>query len=385
MSADKRFDLDVTSLRVILHGDEAGALALTKDGLCAFQYSKGWIRNGFSISPFSLPLSDKVHVAKPSPLDGVFGVFDDSLPDGWGRLLVDRILRQHGIDPMSVSMLARLAIVGKSGMGALEYEPEMTFAPAVSCEDLDAIADECARVLNSDYSDDLDALFALGGSSGGARPKILTTINNEEWIVKFPSSHDPKDIGVHEFAIAQAAKKCGVEMAPVRLLPSKQCGGYFATRRFDRPKDQYGNMAKTHMASAAALLETSHRIPNLDYDLLMRLTMKLTSDIEEIERLYRLMAFNVFIGNKDDHSKNFTFLHVLSCDTWTLSPAYDLTHNAGINGEHATTVNGKGRDISRDDIIAVGKRAGISASKCSSICNEVQEAAYSALREIEEN
>lgn len=375
-------DLALTHLRVTLRGELVGTLAQTEDGVLAFQYADSWIEGGFSISPFSLPLERKVFVADPHPLGGVFGVFDDSLPDGWGRLLVDRTLREHGVDPFSVGSLARLAIVGRSGMGALEYEPEVRLTGWSELDDLDEIAVACAKVLSTDYSDDLDALFALGGSSGGARPKILTTIDGEDWIVKFPSSLDGDDIGMEEFALAGAARACGIEMPPVRLLPSKRCSGYFATRRFDRARDQRGNVRKVHMASVGALLETSHRTPNLDYGLLMRLTLRLTDDMEVVERLFRLMSFNVLVGNRDDHAKNFTFLHDNAFDSWTLSPAYDLTRNSGMNGEHATMVNGKGNGITHDDLLAVGVRAGLPSRRARAMLDEVEEVVRGALGKL---
>ena len=102
---------------------KVGTLALYKGRLVAFEYNEGWLREGFSISPFSLPLQKKVFIPKPDPFDGLFGAFADSLPDGWGRLLVDRMLNREHVDPHEVDMLNRLAIVGDSGMGALTYRP----------------------------------------------------------------------------------------------------------------------------------------------------------------------------------------------------------------------------------------------------------------------
>ena len=93
---------------------------------------------------------------------------------------------------------------------------------------------------------------------------------------------------------------------------------------------------------SAAILETSHRIPNLDYDILMKLTLQLTKSMEECEKLYRLMCFNVFAHNRDDHSKNFTYLYNETEDVWRLSPAYDLTYSTTYYGEHTTTVDGNG-------------------------------------------
>lgn len=367
-------DVRLKSLRVSIGRRTVGLLAQTQEGVLAFEYDDEWLLDGFSISPFSLPLEKRVFVANNQPLGGVFGVFDDSLPDGWGRLLVDRLLKSHGIDPYSVGPLARLSIVGSSGMGALEYHPEANFTPWVAPIDLDEIAHECAQLLKSDYSEDLDALFMLGGSSGGARPKILTEIDGEQWIIKFPSSFDSVDIGEHEYLLACVAISCGIEMPEVQLFPSKRCAGYFGVRRFDRFCNDKSDFCKIHMVSAGALLETSHRIPNLGYELLMRMTLKLTDSMDDVERLYRLMCFNVLVGNKDDHSKNFSYLYNEKSHSWALSPAYDLTRNAGMNGQHATTVNGKGVDIEDDDLLTAALQAGLSQSKARLILEEVREA-----------
>ena len=202
-------DLDIRSVRVLCDGRAVGTLALSADGVLAFEYDDAWLGEGFSISPLSLPLEKRVFVAQRHPLDGVFGVFDDSLPDGWGRLLVDRLLRSHGIDPFAVSPIARLAIVGSNGMGALEYVPEIPLTSPATSTDFDELAQECANVLAADGSQDLDTLFAMGGSSGGARPKVLISIDGEDWIVKFASSQDDRDIGESEYRYALAAKACG--------------------------------------------------------------------------------------------------------------------------------------------------------------------------------
>ena len=362
----------IERVRVLMHGEQVGTLVMTKDGALAFEYSAAWIAHGFSISPLSLPLRAGVFVAPLHPLDGVFGVFDDSLPDGWGRLLVDRALRQQGFDPNSLNALARLSIVGSGGMGALEYEPETPLPTSRGGIDLDQIAEACARFLENDCSDDLDALFTLGGSSGGARPKILTTVDGEPWIIKFASSGDPHSIGEDEYRIACVAKACGIHMPEVRLFPSSRCSGYFGAKRFDRIADG-SNIRKIHMASAGALLETSHRIPNLDYRTLMQLTWRITDNAADVELLYRLMCFNVFIGNRDDHSKNFSYLYDEENSAWRLAPAYDLTTNPGMYGERATTVNGKGKDISLVDLCAIGIGAGIAERRARSIALDIQE------------
>ncbi|QOL33062.1 type II toxin-antitoxin system HipA family toxin [Bifidobacterium eulemuris] len=368
---------DVQRLHVRFDGHPVGTLVLSAARTLAFSYDSDWLRNGFSISPLSLPLREGVFVAKRDPLNGMFGVFDDSMPDGWGRLLTDRLLRQRGMDPYAVGLLQRLAIVGSGGMGALEYEPEAVLENEPLCADLDDIARECARLLETDYSDDLDRLFALGGSSGGARPKIMTAVDGEDWIIKFPSSMDSSDIGEREYELSTLARACGIDMPETRLFPSRTCSGYFGVKRFDRVRTTSG-LSKVHMVSAGGLLETSHRLANLDYGLLMRLIMRITDSAEECERLYRLMCFNVFIGNRDDHAKNFSYLYDLGHERWRLSPAYDLTENPGINGEHTTAVAGKGHGIAVVDMVGIGVRAGITRTRCLSIAGEIRDAVASA-------
>ena len=306
-------------------------------------------------------------------MDGVFGVFADSLPDGWGRLLVDRMLSSNGIDPARLSPLARLSIVGSTGAGALEYEPETVVSHRFDSVDLDRLSEECRRILETEYSDDLNRLFALGGSSGGARPKILTTIDGEDWIIKFPSSYDSKDVGKQEYELSLLARECGIAFPESRLFESETCGGCFGVKRFDRVSGGAEGSQKVFMASAGALLETSHRILNLSYEMLFRLTAVLTGSMRDIEQFYRLMCFNVLVGNRDDHSKNFSYLYGDQTG-WALSPAYDITVNPGMYGEHATTVNGKGKQISAADLVEVGVSAGLSSARAMQIEQDLRAA-----------
>lgn len=364
---------------VFYHDRQVGTMALYENRLAAFEYDGEWLRDGFSISPFSLPLEKKVFVPKIDPFEGLFGAFADSLPDGWGRLLVDRLMRRNGLNPQTIGSLERLAIVGNSGMGALTYRPVILMENVQGDLSLDEIAGECSRILNTESSENLDYLFAKGGSSGGARPKILTKVGEEDWIIKFPSSDDSQDIGKQEYDYALCAQACGLNMEEVRLFPSNKTQGYFGTKRFDRRGK--GEEGKVHMVSAAGLLETSHRIPNLDYDILMKLTLQLTRSMEECEKLYRLMCFNVFAHNRDDHSKNFTYLYEEKAQRWTLSPAYDLTYSSSLGGEHATTVNGNGVNPGMEDILAVAEKIGLNVAKSQKTANEIKECVYEMLGE----
>ena len=364
----------IKSLQVFYNEKKVGTLALMKNNIVAFEYDSNWITNGFSISPFSLPLKKQVFIPRIDPFDGLYGVFSDSLPDGWGRLLVDRMLNSQNINPREISQIDRLAIVGETGMGALSYKPEYNLLEDKDYkEDYDNLALSCKKILNTEYSADLDKLFKLGGSSGGARPKILTKIDNEDWIIKFPSSLDDSNIGKLEYLYSVCAKKCKIDIPETKLFPSKISSGYFGIKRFDRKKLSTGAIRKLHMISVSGLLETSHRIPNLDYNDLMQLTLNLTKSFEEVEKLFRLMCFNVFSHNRDDHSKNFSFIYNEDLNKWELSPAYDLTYSYSINGEHATTINGNGVNPSLNDILKVAEKIGLDKKKAEKIAIEIRE------------
>lgn len=360
----------INKLEVFYNDRKVGTLISLPNAqfLTVFEYDSEWIKNGFSISPRTLPLIKKPFFAKYDPFEGVFGVFSDSLPDGWGRLLVDRILLSKKINPQEVNSLNRLAIVGDSGMGALSYKPVHSLVQNYEIDDYDKLAQECKKILSTQYSEDLDNLFYLGGSSGGARPKILTKYKDEEWIIKFPSSLDSDDIGEEEYLYSLCAKECGIEVPEVKLFPSNLCKGYFGIKRFDRVAGK-----RVHMISVSALLETTHRIPNLDYNILMKLTLSLTQSFDEVIKLYRLMCFNVFSHNRDDHSKNFTFLYLEEKKRWVLSPAYDLTYSFSVGGEHATTINGNGKSPTITDILAVAENIGIKKEAALEIAKNIQE------------
>ena len=357
-------------LEVSLGGIKVGTLVPYKRNLTAFEYDSRWIAEGFPISPFSLPLTPGVKIAKPDPHEGTFGVFAGSLPDGWGRLLMDRMLRKEGIHPEEADAFFRLSVIGVSGLGALEYRPAYTIRPPVEQANLDALAEACRGILQSGTTENLDSLYALGGSSGGARPKVMMKVDNEDWIIKFPSSNDAENIGEMEYEYNLCASECGIEIPEIRLFHSNACRGYFGCKRFDRVCDSQ-KIKKIHMASASALLEITHRIPSLDYTSLMALTWQLTKKSDELEKLFRLMCFNIFSHNRDDHSNNFSYL----CENgvWRLSPAYDLTYSNSIGGEHATTVAGEGKNPGLDNILQVAKKAGIKESKARDISNYIKE------------
>lgn len=357
-----------------------GTLAVTKHR-AAFQYSEEWLETGYSISPFSLPLQKRLFIPEYSPFEGVFGVFADTLPDGWGRLVVDRYLKsKFRVNVDEIDSFQRLSFVSDAGIGALEYRPCVDILNENYVINNDEIAIQCKRLLEEDFVEDLDKLFEFGGSSGGARPKIHTKIEGEDWIIKFPSSYDSKNIGLQEFEYSLCAKECGIQMSETKLFESAICEGYFGTKRFDREKSK-GSIEKIHMISASGLLETSHRYPNLDYNQLLKLTQVITGDMQEVQKMYDLMCFNVFAHNRDDHSKNFSFLYNENECRWIMSPAYDLTYSNSQGGEHATTVDGEGKNPGMEQILQVAKRAGVDARYAKQRAKEIEEITKSRLKE----
>ena len=360
------------ALQVLFDNRVVGTLALAANHKVVFQYDDSWLEQGFSISPFSLPLENQVFVPTKDYFDGLFGVFADSLPDHWGRLLLKRLLLAHEQNPDKLTVIDRLAIVGKSGMGALTYYPEQSFSEENDNTDLDELAFQCQKILHTEYSDKLDELYRLGGTSGGARPKIMTTINDEDWIIKFSAHVDGENAGKMEYDYSCCARKCGITMSETKLFPSEVSEGYFGIKRFDRISDISGTK-RVHMLTAAALLELDFEQPSLDYHSLMKLTKIITRDNkDDVENMFRRMCFNVFAHNRDDHSKNFTYLYDESADSWRLSPAYDLTYSNTYYGEHTTTVDGNGRNPGKKELLAVGTMAGIKKELCMDIITEIK-------------
>ena len=362
-------------IEVYMGDRHVGTLAETKHR-AAFQYSDDWLDSGFSISPFSLPLEKRLFIPEYNPFEGVYGVFADTLPDGWGRLIVDRYIRQIlNLNAEDIDSFHRLTLISDAGMGALSYKPAVNVSGDEFCGNLDELVHECSRLLKEDLTCDLDKLFKYGGSSGGARPKIHTKFDGEDWIIKFPSSYDSQNIGLQEYEYSLCAKACGIKMSETKLFDSQICEGYFGTKRFDR--DASGK--KIHMVSVSGLLETSHRYPNLDYNQLMKLTMLITKDMQEVKKMFDLMCFNVYSHNRDDHSKNFSFLYNEEEHRWTVSPAYDLTYSNSQGGEHATTIDGEGKNPGIDDILQVAKKAGIDAGYAKVRAKEIEETVMTSL------
>lgn len=337
-----------------------------------FEYAADFLKSKIELSPFKLPLKHGVFENDKCSFDGLFGLFNDSLPDGWGCLLLDRKLRQKGVSYDGITPLSRLSLIGRNPMGALEYEPADDLADNLGDVQLDSLSSEVDKILDGHDSEILDELLKLNGSSGGARPKIVAMVSADRkqiihggvelpkdfspWIIKFTERKDGNNFGEVEYRYSLAAKEAGIDIPPTHLFPSKHCAGYFGVQRFDRVGTQ-----KIHIHSACGLLHASHRISSLDYENLLKLTLILTRDNVQVKEMVRRMIFNVKSGNRDDHSKNFAFM-LNNNHQWQLAPAYDLTPSAGINGEQTAMVNGKGKNITDADLIATASTVGISVN-----------------------
>lgn len=349
-----------------------------------FEYDNNFLNSGLELSPFKLPLKAGLMTCEERIFDGLFGVFNDSLPDGWGRLLLDRKLMKLGINPGDLTPLDRLKFVGSRGMGALTYEPEHIEPSSQKFhEDLDVIAEECFQFQTHEEDQFIDELLIMNGSSAGARPKILISLlekkhfvptNNNglaprnDWIIKLSSSLDPKDIGPIEYAYHLMATEAGLNVPEAKLFQTKRSVGYFGVKRFDRQE-----FSIKHMHTMSGLVHADHRIPSLDYQTIMKATLWLTKDVKECEAQYRNAVFNVLSHNRDDHSKNFSFL-MDETGKWSVSPAYDLTFSSGPAGEHCTTIMGEGKNPEKLHLLKLAEVISLDPKKAIEIINEVKEA-----------
>lgn len=367
----------------VLVGDRpAGTIAETPEREIFFEYTPEWLRRGFPLSPLFLPLTPGLKREDTMVFEGLFGIFDDSIPDGWGRLLMDRFFRSKGTLPESLSPLDRLSYVGDHGVGAIQYHPVIpgVTAPAAGVMNLSLVAEQAERIVAGSPEEALPALYSGGGSFGGSRPKVFVAFNPvegqmsseivapgpgfEQWLVKFRSQEDSEDAGCVEEAYAQMARAAGVAMPPTKIFATS-VGQFFGIRRFDRALD--GKRIYTH--TFGGIVHSHFRHPNRDYQEFLSVVFDLTKDFQQVEQAFRRAAFNVLAHNRDDHVKNHAFL-ALPTGAWTLSPAYDITHSKGVNGEHNMTVAGSGNP-GVTDLLKLAADAGIKQPKTKDIIASV--------------
>lgn len=338
--------------RRLSNGDsvKVGELAENKSGIY-FQYNERYLASFSNISPFALEESAELQLGPQSPHKKLHGVFADSLPDGWGLYLMDRIFRKQGYDPRTISPLERLAFIGDNCFGSLYYEPATTHKDHNTQHDISIqeLGKQAVEEFEGTQSDLIEHLMNAAGS-GGARPKINATL-----LPDGSYSTDPNTIGTQclikltsdnfylkqeeslvEFCCMSLANQCGIETAEFELLKGNNNRFWLRQNRFDC----VGDNGRLHMISASGLLDASFREPALDYIDLIKAT-RIMCGAGDAKKLIQRSLFNYLICNQDDHAKNFSFL----CDensNWRISPFYDVLYSPSSFGEHMTSFNGDG-------------------------------------------
>ena len=336
----------------------AGQLAQNRQGVF-FQYAADYLAAYPSLSPFALPFDATLRLAPTTPHGGLFGVFADSLPDGWGIRVMDRVLRRHNVAPSQITGMDRLAYVGDRGAGALEYAPVAPYAESVAGEvALDVLGQQAQRLFE-DAGEDLALVprtLAGAASSGGARPKAQIWLRCDgaeqvylrgspglkPWLVKFTSALLP--LG-HEESLCEAAyltlaARAGIDVPSWRLIPAPSSSpaiAWLAQRRFDC----HGERGRTHMHSLCGLLDADYRAPSMDYEDLVKASIALCRSPAVGQDQFTRAVFNLFALNQDDHTKNWAFLQD-DAGHWQPAPFYDVTFSPTPAGEHTTAFLGHG-------------------------------------------
>lgn len=402
---------------VNIWGKMAGAVAWDeKSGWASFEYDPAFKRLGWELSPLKMPLSPEQRIYSFPELrketgssfdtfKGLPGLLADMLPDRYGNELINLWLAQQGRPENSMNSVEMLCFIGKRGMGALEIEPTIlkqnvnTFS--VEINSLVEIASKMLSKkepfvanLKSDEEKAMREILKIGTSAGGARPKAVIAYNEktgevrsgqtrapegfEHWLLKLDGVSEVQLGATHgygrvEYAYYLMALDCGIEMMPCRLL-EENGRAHFMTRRFDRE----GSYTKHHTQTFCAMKHFDYnRVNSYSYEQLFQTMRELKLTYAEAEQMFRRMVFNVIARNCDDHSKNFSFI-LKQGDRWRLAPAYDLCHAYRPGSEwvsrHALSVNGKRENITREDLIVIGRS--IRNKKAEEIIDQVNDTVH---------
>ena len=334
-----------------------------------FEYSPVALTQGLELSPRHLKLQTAAYSDFPAYQLRLPGLIADALPDGWGLLLMDRLFRQNGIDPIRASVLDRLSFIGQRAMGALSFQPAAVADVPTDDVQLLNLAQQAQTLLSGEDSAILKQLALMGGSPHGARPKVLVHYNpatgqmstqpfadSAPWLVKFQAQNEHKEVCAIEHLYAQLARECGLDIPATQYFDLSPQLAAFGIARFD-----VAGAMRIPTHTLAGLLHADFRlVGSVDYTTFLRATRFLTRDEREVQKAYQHTVFNVLFNNRDDHPKNFSYL--LGKDRrWMLSPAYDLTYCAGPAGYHQMDVCGEALHIHRAHLLQLAAQCAVDA------------------------
>ena len=387
---------EVAVIEVRAWGRFVGAVTLDPSiNYYVFEYDPAWRRSGPELAPLHMPLSNSrsTFIFPTLPEATYFrlpALLADALPDDFGNALIDAWMAQRGVEKSAITVLDRLAYMGKRGMGALEFRPGRgSHNESEAPIEMGQLVGEARRLVQGTFAVDREAKAALaniikvGTSAGGARAKAVIAWNPktdevrsgqfdaapgfEHWLLKFDGIGTDRELGTSEgygrieYAYHLMARAAGIDMSPCRLL-EENGRAHFMTKRFDR-EIIAGKTIKNHVQTLCAMNHLDFRQRGThDYAQLFMTIAKLGLGDDAKTQAFRRMAFNAMARNCDDHTKNFSFI-LKQGTPWNLAPAYDLTHAYNPAGEwtyqHLMSVNQKFKSISREDLLAVADRFGV--------------------------
>ncbi|MEQ4617541.1 MAG: type II toxin-antitoxin system HipA family toxin [Corticimicrobacter sp.] len=362
-------------------GTLVSTTALSGRPQIVFEYSHDARQSGLELSSYLLPLAGpQLRQGFPGHQLNLPGPVYDSLPDGWGMLLMDRMFRRRGLTTARIGPLERLAYIGNNAMGAMTFEPVASEgqAPEVHIS-LAQLAADVQQVFHGEGGQFLQTLLQVGGSPQGARPKALVyrdpqsgafttavTPGFEAWLVKFPAQGEHAEVCAIEGAYAQCLRMCDIETPDTEYFSLPNGLAAFASKRFDR---QDG--LRVPMQSLAAFTGADYRSPGvLDYVSFLRATQMCTNDMREMAVAFERAVFNVVFNNRDDHPKNFAYL-MSQEGRWRLAPAYDVTFCEGPGGYHQMDVVGQALAISRPHMLRLAEEAEVSLDVANQVIDDI--------------
>ena len=307
----------------------------------AFEYDEKWLsdkKNNIFIDPNINFFAGRQWLSDMSNENNIFGVFEDSAPDRWGRLLLNRReeLRAKNENRNARSLMSSDYLLGVSDftrMGAIRFkfdvdgnfldDSDIEVPPTTKLRDLEAAS---LAFENEKNFEEYKILLEPGSSLGGARPKAnVIDESGNIYIAKFPSKNDEYDIGALEKQVYDLAKKCNLNVVDSYVMKFSKSGSTFLIKRFDR-ENENGKMKRIHFESAMALLGKKDGDNSTSYlDIASFIHSYGVNVKNDLKELFKRIAFNIIIKNTDDHLRNHGFL--FKNGGWTLSPLYDVNYN----------------------------------------------------------